>query len=451
MKARFDDSLTSLASVLTRELGPDCLTAGIALRDMQGRLCFFLADTIQESEVQRIGEHLRAALGGYARSDRVLVSADDIGAETILREVPAFEASTPAGTVRLIDRRLVGADWLRRPAPIAPPPPRFVFASLKGGVGRTTAIAVCAADLAAHGRRVLVVDLDMEAPGLGAILLDQGTTPDFGVVDALVENGLSGIDDTFLSDMIGPSSLADRHGRIDVAPAFGRRSLDNPANVLSKLSRAYGEDINENGAVASLLDQVRELVDRLVKYGTYDAVLIDARAGLHETTASAILGLGADVFLFGLDEPQTFQGYQFLLSHLGQVNLKGEAVIADWIDRLTMVQGKAPADQDSRAAFVERCREMFERSRLVATRNGHNTVSMPGGEFSKVPWDDDAMRSESIETDRAVSAIAILEDDRYKNFAPIDRRDLLLGDMYNAAYGELIRQVRQALDAPAAG
>ena len=40
------------------------------------------------------------------------------------------------------------------------------FYSYKGGVGRTMALANVAALLAEIGRRVLVVDFDLEAPGV---------------------------------------------------------------------------------------------------------------------------------------------------------------------------------------------------------------------------------------------------------------------------------------------
>ena len=40
------------------------------------------------------------------------------------------------------------------------------FYSFKGGVGRTMALVNIAVALALHGRRVLVVDFDIEAPEL---------------------------------------------------------------------------------------------------------------------------------------------------------------------------------------------------------------------------------------------------------------------------------------------
>lgn len=53
--------------------------------------------------------------------------------------------------IRLIDRRLAGQDWLMRAVKLADKPRRLVFYSIKGGVGRSTALAITAADLAARG------------------------------------------------------------------------------------------------------------------------------------------------------------------------------------------------------------------------------------------------------------------------------------------------------------
>jgi hypothetical protein len=337
----------------------------------------------------------------------------------------------------------VGADWLRRPAPLASSPPRFVFASLKGGVGRSTALAVAAAALAATGMRVLAIDLDMEAPGLGAMLLDEGTLPKFGIVDALVENGFGSLDDTFMADLVGPSALASRHGRIDVVPAFGSRSLAHPGDVLAKLARAYAEDPREDGTPATLLDQVSELVDRLADERRYNAVLVDARAGLHESTASAILGLGAHVFLFGLDEPQTFQGYEFLLAHLAR--LAGPDSTADWPGRLTMVQGRAPLDEGLRAGFADKCRELFERSGLAPSARPATDVQLPAEPFHNVPWDDnDQLSDEELLPSEEISPkqpLAILDDPRYSNFAPAKRRDLLQEAVYRSTFGPFVDQI----------
>ena len=149
---------------------------------------------------------------------------------------------------RVIDRRIVGAGWLESPLEELQVPPRIVFASLKGGVGRTTALALAAADLARRNRNVLLVDLDLEAPGLGAFLLDDERLPEFGVLDFLVESGISEIPEAELRNFLGVSAFTTGGGgRVDVAPVLGRRSHVHPENVLPKLARALIEDITPDG------------------------------------------------------------------------------------------------------------------------------------------------------------------------------------------------------------
>src|SRR6185295_7403991 len=68
----------------------------------------------------------------------------------------------------------------------------YTFYSYKGGVGRSMALANVAALLAKWGRRVLVVDWDLEAPGLERYFLGQSSlTADArskapGMVDLIV-------------------------------------------------------------------------------------------------------------------------------------------------------------------------------------------------------------------------------------------------------------------------
>ncbi|WP_175444567.1 AAA family ATPase [Janthinobacterium sp. HH104] len=443
---RFDESLPILVNAVIELFDEQTMVDGLVLRDTTGKLAFFFNSARPETDVKKLSVRLRADLCAYARTDRVAADIDDYGVAALFKEAP-LHVSVATISVKVIDRRLVGADWLRPPEMPAAPPSRFVFASLKGGVGRTTTLAVVAADLAAQGKRVLAIDLDMEAPGLGAILLDSGTTPDFGMIDAMVESGVSKLDDEFMADMVGPSSLADRHGRIDVIPAFGRRSLDNPGDVLSKIARAYAEKINEDGTTSTILDEVKGIVDYFSDLTRYDVILIDARAGLHETTASAILGLGAHVLLFGLDEPQTFQGYTALLSHLSRISIK-DGGDSQWINSISMVQGKASDDASERLSFVENCQDLFIKSDLIAPRKtSSNEVPIPAGPFNDVPWEDeDAV--EEIEVDdevKAVDVTYVLHDEQFRLFNPNARRDLLSLPVYTKAYEAVLKKIETVM------
>lgn len=443
---RFDDSLRVLIREAGQHLGRDILSTGTVLRDATGRLSFFCSQELDEDIHSNLTESLKRVLGPYAAKDRVVVAPSEYGASRVLQDNKALQIKIDDLLVRLVDRRIVGADWLRAPARQAPPPPRFVFSSIKGGVGRSTALAVVASALSRQGLRVLAIDLDIEAPGLGPILLNEQTLPKFGLIDALVENGISSLDRQFLADLIGPSSLSDGRGRIDVIPVLGKSSLDNPGDVLSKIARAYTEDIRADGSVATILDQICELIDSFSDPTRYDAILVDARAGLHETTASAILGMGAEVFLFGLDEPQTFQGFKILLSHMARFS--DERPIPEWLSRFTIVQGKAPSELDDRQNFADQCRHLFADLGLIEDSGASNsdTFSQEVG-FGDIEWNDEAPDEEILPKEgyQHLEPLAILDDPKFKGFNPQKHSDLLESGVYLAAYEQLLAKIRATI------
>lgn len=450
MTVYFDDSLPVLIRVVSDYLGPNFLSAGAVLRDTTGRLTFFTSDELDQSVAEALSQTLRERLGPYARTDRVLAGPSDFGAARVLNDPAAFTISVMNTRIRVIDRRLVGADWQRRPTSAAPPPPRLAFASLKGGVGRSTALAVVAADLAAKGLRVLAIDLDIEAPGLGPMLLDAATLPEFGLLDALVENGLSTLDGRFFADLIGPSPLSGGRGRIDVIPVLGQRSLRNPADVLAKIARAYAEDVSRSGEVATFLDQIRSLVDVFAVPNRYDVVLVDARAGLHETTASAVMGLGAEVFIFGRDELQTFQGFRVLLSHLARF-VDPDGSPPEWLARLTLVQGQAPQETQERLAFADKCRALVADAGLGPRESLSGQLHEPATSFGDIPWDDELPDEQVLPNEDwgLRGPVPILDDPRFRNFDPQARRDLLAEHLYRSSFGPLLEQVYYCLPSEA--
>ena len=74
--------------------------------------------------------------------------------------------------LRVMERQRTKEGWFEAPA--VPPwsaargsPTITSFYSFKGGVGRSTALAATALHLAAAGERVVVLDVDLDAPGSG--------------------------------------------------------------------------------------------------------------------------------------------------------------------------------------------------------------------------------------------------------------------------------------------
>jgi hypothetical protein len=362
-KMTFDESLPSFTNAVRRLFDNDVLRKGVVLRDSSGRLSF-IADLNEPTEVdrKRVLEGLAHSVGGYGRTDRIIAFRNDPGASRLLKDPLRIPVYSDGFSYQLIDRRIVGAAWLETPAEESVAPPRIVFASLKGGVGRSTALAIAAADLARRNRNVLVVDLDLEAPGLGDLLLGEDRRPPLGTVDFLVENGISNIEDPELESFVGISGLTTSEGgRVDVVPSFGRRAIEYPENVLPKLARAMIDDLAEEGESISVTAQIAAMITRLSQRRQYDVVLIDSRAGLTELVAPAILGLGATVLLFGTAQRQTFEGYRALFAALRLLAQRDKIAgkEASWRTMFKAVHAKATLDPTALARHRDELYELF--------------------------------------------------------------------------------------------
>jgi len=430
MTISFDESLSAFAQVLERAGVDLSEQGGTVVRDSRGRLSFIAGGTISTEVADRVNRLIDGDLGPYVSPLGPIADQDSPGAKRVLSDKEALPVDVKLEndrglTIRLLDRRAIGADWLHQPLSDTPAPPRLVFASIKGGVGRSTALSVLAADLAERGFSLLVVDLDLEAPGVGSMLIDRTATPLFGSMDFFVESGLKTIPDNFMLDCLAPSWLGGGRGRIDVVPSLGSKSLNNPAGVLAKLARAYLETPSPDGEPQqTFLTHAQDFLNRLTSLNRYDAVLVDARAGLHETTAASILGLGADVLLFGVDQLQTEIGYNVLLSHLAQFPVLNTD--SDWRYRLRMVQAKSEPDDAALARYRMKMYDLFERT-------FYSREPISGSDII-----DADFRFSIDDGDGPHFPIPIFEDERYRLFDPAQDRTQLTRDLYGMSFSPFV-------------
>lgn len=426
---RFDESLPELVASLKAAYSGDLVAAEpIVIRDFEGRLGVIL--DVPTEELDHLNSAVAERLGPYARPEDPVRGRDGAGISRIVEEAHTAPIVKIDGVnLRLLDRRIVGADWVTRPVLEPDTIPRIAFISIKGGVGRSTALSIAAMHLAKAGLRVLTVDLDLEAPGLGATLLKPEELPTYGVVDWLVENGLSGTYGTFRADCIGRSSLLDG---ISVVPAFGSETLAHPADALAKIARASLEDVRD-GTPLSLRDQLQEMLSSFEATGDYDVVLIDGRAGLHETTAAPVLGLGAKVLLFGINEPQTFQGYTFLLAHIRDRVSGGE----DWEEKAWFVQAKAdPGD-------MEIAQERFNALWNIEEGPLAKPEKLGPDDLELVWADNDSLAPLPKE---AVPVLRILNDERYRSFNPVENSVQLDERLVWSTFGQLLDWLDEQMD-----
>jgi hypothetical protein len=281
------------------------------------------------------------------------------------------------------------------------------------------------------------VDFDLEAPGIGTMLLDERELPPYGTLDYLVESGLSDVDNAFMTDLAGDSFLGAEGARVTVIPAIGRRTIDNPSNALAKIARAYLERPTPDGPAITLSEQFRGMIERFEATGAYDIVLIDARSGLHETTAAAILAIGADVLFFGTDLPQTFLSYRLLMAHLAHFPIEPED---DWRERLRFVHAKASDAPKARSDAAERFIALYDMVAPSKSEPEGTTEPLTAKDFD-IEWIEDADDQLDVQGFAPPPILHVLDDTRYRDFDPISDRGLLASPAYSATFQALIEYI----------
>ena len=428
----FSGAIREAAKILSRALLPDGVGPTVLIRDISGRISIAL--DVERSGHQDFIEKLEkemAAGGAYAASPAVLCADDFFEPDVIFKDASIVEFLEP-GTehpVRLLDRQVTGEDWL--PGGSQPAAefsvPHLVFFGVKGGVGRSTALAILAYHLAKAGKQVLLIDLDLESPGLSGLLLPPDRLADFGVVDWLLEDAV-GQGAEVCERMISVSPLSQnlRH-EIRIAAAVG----NGYDFYLDKLSRAYA-DVAEGQQPKRFSERVQRLVRTLEKRERPDVVLIDSRAGLHDLAALSIVGLASTAFLFATDAAACWQGYRSLFAHW-----QSRPQVARRVrERLKMVSALFPeTDQAARA------RGFLERSHILFTETLYDEVTPGGGE------DPDLFNFDMENNAAPHYPLRIRWNSRFQEFDPLQIPKGLFGeDEIRAAYGEFVDGVIQLIE-----
>ena len=424
-KVFFKDALQkAVIGLRDSGLSPD---KALIIRDIYGRIHVAI-DSSRDEAKDREAALLSslALLGAYAEAgERQVLFREDffdpgsIFSDPAIQEMWLPEIGSP---IRLLDRQIVGQDWIlpHNPGSI----PRLVFYGFKGGVGRTTAITILAYHLASKGRRVLLIDLDLESPGLSSLLLPMDNRADFGLVDWFVEDGV-GQGEAVLPRLVAASPVGQHtQGAIRVAAASGRDTGED--HYLSKLARVYA-DINGEGRVERFADRVRRLVEELERQEQPDVVLIDSRAGLHDLAAISIVGLSTHTYLFAAGSVQSWQGYRLLFSHWRAY----PKMLAKIRDRLVMVHAMFPeTEQEARAnQFLEDSYTLFSETLYESIEPG--------------PKPDEEIFNFDLKDESAPHYPARIRwNNSLQEFSPLLHSRHILGDeMIGATFGDFLSRV----------
>lgn len=147
----------------------------------------------------------------------------------------------------------------------------ITFYSFKGGVGRTFALVNVAAELTSMGHKVLIVDFDLEAPGLDTFDRLRSPQPHPGVVE-YVKEYLSSKQSPDVRDYVYPvEAVAQEGGQLWVMPA-GRRDAKYQVALASIDWKRLYHDCQGYWFFEDTKEQWKEALQP-------DYVLIDSRTG----------------------------------------------------------------------------------------------------------------------------------------------------------------------------
>ena len=317
----FDRILPALAQVMaTRWDDLEPLLPIFVNRDLNGRVRLFLDATLEPTEegeqwrkLQDLAKAIHANLSPHVGEPGKILDFKDSLLD-LIKTSTTYPLSDQLGNilpnVYVVDRLAQEATWETISNDDARVP-RVVFYSMKGGVGRSTALAACAWALAESGQRVLVLDLDLESPGLSTSLLPASRQPAYGITDWLVED-LVNNGDAILEEMHASLGTQQHGGQLIVVPSHG----DNPGEYVSKLGRVWMPGFTADGQRQTWSERLLRMIQQLEEKHQPTIVLIDSRAGIDEVASACVTDLDAKlIYLFALDSLQTWQGYRILFEH----------------------------------------------------------------------------------------------------------------------------------------
>lgn len=218
----------------------------------------------------------------------------------------------------------------------------YTFYSFKGGVGRSMALANCAALLAKWGHKVLIVDWDLEAPGLERFFAEVGGA------DAIESRKQKpGILDLIEGQRDG-STIPWKDCTIEIPIANGTSKLDlisagkNDSNYSTKL---HSLDFPRLFSESDLGNYIESLRDEWT--AAYDFVLVDSRTGVTDIGGICTVHLADVLVLLFTTTDSSILGIRQIVEGAKAARSKLPT------DRAALVTVPVPARDESRTEYQQ--------------------------------------------------------------------------------------------------
>ena len=175
------------------------------------------------------------------------------------------------------------------------------FYSYKGGVGRTIALIQTAYNLAKVGKRVLLMDLDIEAPSLHNIFSKQVNHPvngvKYGIIEYLYRKIVQLQHDVAIEHTFCSLELQNIPGEIYLIPALKKMSKD----YIYQMEKLQTLQVQEQKTFKDIFDYIRTVLN-------IDTVMVDTRAGFNKWGSLSLLTLSDQVIFVAFANSENIEG-----------------------------------------------------------------------------------------------------------------------------------------------
>ncbi len=185
------------------------------------------------------------------------------------------------------------------------------FYSFKGGVGRTTTMMLSAIGTAKRGKKVVVVDFDLEAPGVSS-LFPEGALSQYGLLDFFVESNVypENINiDEYLYPVSEYCRVNQYGGEVYILPAVGMAARNDVDSYRKNLMR-FDMDVPAYDEEKTPIDVLLMKIDSFLKP---DYIFIDTRSGIHQIGGITLTRYSDLAVMFFYGSRQNLEGMRMTL------------------------------------------------------------------------------------------------------------------------------------------
>jgi hypothetical protein len=224
-------------------------------------------------------------------------------------------------------------DWVRDKNTALPKQGAKVisFYSYKGGVGRTTLAAMTSLLCATKDKQIVVVDTDLEAPGLGFQFFGEGGKATYqinGFLDFMLypyqdlePEQQKKFKQTFVTEFF----IQNQHDLPNILLMPVAKFAQAAQNWNNLTSDAYSQKLSRINVLQGGQEKIQLLLDLINEIIKPDLVMFDLRTGITDIGGILTNHSVSDFFVFvGYPDTQTQLGLSFFLEHATQFHLDEE-------------------------------------------------------------------------------------------------------------------------------